>query len=67
MARLLKERAENSTDVDGSGIYTLVILCRYRSKLESYCVCHFVLCFKERACVLILNVCESSPSKRKLK
>jgi len=33
MERLHKECAENITDVDGNGIYTLVILCRYRSKL----------------------------------
>jgi len=57
MARLYKERAENSTDVDGSGIYTLVVLCRYPSKLESYCVFYFVLYLKISACVLILNVC----------
>ena len=55
MARLHRKRAENSTDVDCSGIYTLVILCRYRSKLESSCVFCFVLCLKKSACNSILN------------
>jgi hypothetical protein len=57
MVRLHKEVAENSTDVDGSGIYTLVIVCRFRSKLESYCVFYFVLYLKKSVCVLIVNAC----------
>ena len=57
MVRLYKEDAENSTDVDGSGIYTLVILCRYRSKPKSYCVFYFVLYLKKSPCFLISNVC----------
>jgi len=57
MARLHKERAENIADVDDSGIYTLVILCRYRSKLQSSCVFYFVLYLKKSDCILILSVC----------
>jgi hypothetical protein len=36
MTRLYKYSAENSTDVAGSGSYTVVTLCPYRGKLESF-------------------------------
>lgn len=56
MVRLNKEYAANRTDVDGSGVYIVVILCLFRSKLELSCVFYFVLYLKESACVLILDV-----------